>query len=116
MSVLIKGEMPLGCDFCELYDKEREWCRGAKKEVPYSLADIRADFCPLVPVPPHGRLIDADAFIESERRLYCADCDRRKGIRDGEVRIVHDIGDAPCLNCYTHNTLCDVEAFPAAEL
>lgn len=41
MSVLIKGmEMPKACVFCELYDGELYWCRGAKKEIPYSRANI----------------------------------------------------------------------------
>ena len=63
MSVLIKGmEMPCACVFCELFDGDLWWCRGAKKEVPYSPEDKRAKFCPLIEVPPHGRLIDADAL------------------------------------------------------
>lgn len=65
MGVYIKGmEMPCACVFCEFYDGDLYWCRGAKKEVPYSPEDKRAKFCPLVPVPPHGRLIDADALFE----------------------------------------------------
>ena len=64
MSVLIKGmEMPCACVFCVLYDGDLYWCKGARKEVPYNPEDKRAKFCPLVPVPPHGRLIDADALI-----------------------------------------------------
>ncbi len=70
MSVLIKGmEMPCACVFCELYDGDLYWCRGAKKEVPYSPEDKRAKFCPLVPVPPHGRLIDADALIAAHEQV-----------------------------------------------
>lgn len=66
MSILIKNmEMPKACVFCELYDWDLHWCRGAKKEVPYSPEDKRAKFCPLVPVPPHGRLIDADALYRT---------------------------------------------------
>lgn len=65
MSVLIKGmEMPKNCHscpmclmrFCQAMDRElseRETRPNAK----------RPDDCPLVPVPPHGRLIDADAPI-----------------------------------------------------
>ena len=29
----------------------------------------RADFCPLLDVPPHGRLVDADALLRGERFL-----------------------------------------------
>ena len=65
MSILIKGmEMPKSCYDCsfavEVYDGSGVYacvvtdkcvCRGAG----------RHDDCPLVSVPPHGRLIDADA-------------------------------------------------------
>lgn len=62
MSILIDMEMPKACVFCELYDGQTHWCRGAKKEIPYSLVYERADDCPLVELPPHGRLVDADAL------------------------------------------------------
>lgn len=35
-----------------------------KKEVPYSPEDKRAEFCPLIPVPEHGRLGDLDKLVE----------------------------------------------------
>lgn len=77
MSVLIKGmEMPTSCTRCifsgwsnlyqfrcvlqkdepVLYD-----CRHDKSIA--VVMDGRADKCPLVPVPPHGRLVDADRII-----------------------------------------------------
>ena len=74
MSILIKGmEMPKSCYDCsfavEVYDGSGVYacvvtdkcvCRGAG----------RHDDCPLVPVPPHGRLIDADALKEA----FCGNC------------------------------------------
>lgn len=84
MSVLIKGiEMPEGCPFCPL----SHWTRGTDefagceivtgkryamlndKAFAASLAKSRPDWCPLVPVHPHGRLIDADALIQSDRMV-----------------------------------------------
>lgn len=65
MSILIKGmEMPKNCHscpmcfmrFCQAGDRElseRETRPNAK----------RPEDCPLVPVPPHGRLGDLDALI-----------------------------------------------------
>lgn len=51
MSVLIKGmEMPKTCDDCFL---PLRYC-------PYAMKPNGE--CPLLPVPPHGRLIDADAL------------------------------------------------------
>lgn len=66
MSVLIKGmEMPKNCWLCPLsvlYEKPREMllCRIIKEEVLRNKIDGN---CPLVEIPPHGRLIDADAPI-----------------------------------------------------
>lgn len=63
MSVLIKGmEMPTSCCQCPV---NLEVC---KKGYEYLLAhpelyDQRADDCPIVSVPEHGRLIDADALV-----------------------------------------------------
>lgn len=80
MSVLIKGmEMPPSCEKCRFSGfgglrNERVVCMftGANaymNEVQY------LDDCPLIPVPPHGRLIDADALahdlefdIENDQR------------------------------------------------
>lgn len=55
MSVLIKGmEMPENCKDCRFHG--RGFC---------FLADLKDNGnCPLVEVPPHGRLIDARALYE----------------------------------------------------
>ena len=63
MSILIKGmEMPESCWRCclsQLYEKPRAMlvCEITHEEVLRNKIDGN---CPLVPVPPHGRLIDAD--------------------------------------------------------
>ena len=53
-------EMPK-CDECF-------WCIGHRIKCPAGSKDVllggRHPCCPLVPVPPHGRLIDADALYE----------------------------------------------------
>lgn len=55
MSVLIKGiEMPKSCMDCKL--KMAVGCCG---NLPHN---TRMPHCPLVELPPHGRLIDADAL------------------------------------------------------
>lgn len=60
MSILIKGmEMPtcMTCPCCEekLYGN---LCRITNEIVPFSF--YRGDKCPLIELPPHGRLIDGD--------------------------------------------------------
>jgi hypothetical protein len=58
MSVLIKGfPTPKNCGACPL--RLALWCR----ERIY--LETRPEHCPLIPVPDHGRLIDADALIDS---------------------------------------------------
>lgn len=61
MSVLIKGmEMPTSCQNCFASDDGSRFCKAAKEYIPML---GKPKFCPLVPVPPHGRLIDADALM-----------------------------------------------------
>ena len=65
MSVLIKGmEMPTNCFLCPLsvLNGERLFCEVTKDEV---IRAKRSSCCPLCLVPPHGRLIDADATYDS---------------------------------------------------
>ena len=63
MSVLIKGmEMPQKCGQCKLYHAENPtYCMAVEGHrtvgAPYGMP--RPDWCPLVEVEPHGRLIDA---------------------------------------------------------
>ena len=64
MSILIKGmKMPTSCLECPLTDGHSASCLITEKSVYFSV-DKRHDGCPLVPVPPHGRLIDADALAD----------------------------------------------------
>ena len=52
--------MPSGCKKCKLmyFDGETDVCPFAGEV--FSSDDVRSIFCPLAPVPSHGRLIDAD--------------------------------------------------------
>lgn len=64
MGVYIKGmEMPEHCGVCRF--AVDGWCYAYGKPNIDALAnDGRTNFCPLVPVPPHGRLIDAGKLEE----------------------------------------------------
>ena len=86
MSVIIKDmEMPEDCRDCpmEMYYMNigETRCRAANKiladnykAIPF---DGRPDWCPLIELPPHGRLIDADKLMtilkgisEAEGQIY----------------------------------------------
>lgn len=66
MSILIKDmEMPISCDDCEFCKQASgyDWCcipMVNKRSKPLDEPVIKLDWCPLVHVPPHGRLIDGD--------------------------------------------------------
>lgn len=66
MSVLIRMEMPTTCGNCPVRklwaeDDEAQCMINRTLWTKYSK---RNPNCPLIPIPPHGRLIDADALIE----------------------------------------------------
>lgn len=69
MSILIKGmEMPPNCSecaFCGYYGNKTHLCDINQQEIDYeAMLENRRDDCPLVEIPPHGRLIDADKLKE----------------------------------------------------
>jgi len=57
-------EMPTSCLECPLTDEHSASCLITEQSV-YFFVDKRHNDCPLIPVPPHGRLIDADALRQS---------------------------------------------------
>lgn len=72
MSILIKGmEMPTSCRECRF--DNTGWCLATDRAenrtrfVKFATYDSPQEWCPLVPVPPHGRLIDADALLNWAR-------------------------------------------------
>jgi hypothetical protein len=60
MSILIKGaKMPSSCAVCPCYKWESDYGCAVKHEEPKDFKK-RPSWCPLVEIPPHGRLIDAN--------------------------------------------------------
>ena len=63
MGVYIKGmEMPKSCIDCPCYYPEYYECNIVHNCNPISHNDPIPQYCPLIEVPKHGRLIDADAL------------------------------------------------------
>ena len=66
MSVLVKGmRMPQSCYYCGLADTSFINCVAFEKPIVLEddCEERRPDWCPLVAVPHHGRLIDMDGEI-----------------------------------------------------
>ncbi len=83
MSILIKGmEMPTSCMLCPFCVEEADPANGEMCMVTGTLMPPctreRLDNCPLVPVPPHGDLIDRDALcdgrVSNDNVVICAKC------------------------------------------
>lgn len=73
MSILITGmEMPPSCRYCEfrhLSLTQNAFCTASHETIDYMAERTkRLDNCPLVELPPHGRLVDADAFAAEMKK------------------------------------------------
>ena len=118
MSILIKGmEMPTSCSRCPMLEGDRldGLCHAASKWLDddehwtwyaYPEGDIddsKPCNCPLVPVPKHGRLIDADALqkdIQKHADLFvnCGNLDlAAMAQRDGLSCALSDVVNAPTI-------------------
>lgn len=60
--------------------------------------------------------ISREAFVESQRHLYCDNCAKRKGTKNGKVKFVYEIGDAPCRACGYGDVIDAAEDYPAANV
>ena len=88
MSILIKGRnMPENCQECVCLNDEYFYCQVVgRKPSDENIVNTRPDWCPLVEIPKHGRLIDADALKMDLTRFY-----------DGEVTAKHLIDEQPTI-------------------
>ena len=83
MSVYIQGmEMPKSCGYCPIrhLGGDGDECFLGAKITEYQK---RPDDCPLLPVPDHGRLIDADAYRAEMKKRQDACAEWRDDIKDG---------------------------------
>ena len=66
MSILIKGmEMPQNCDKCRFQSAFKLYCDAMPYNFCGNTDDIeRPDWCPLIELPPHGRLIAEKTITE----------------------------------------------------
>ena len=62
------------------------------------------------------KYISVEAFTASVQERYCKNCDRRKGMKNGKLKTVYAIGDAPCRSCWIDDMLDDIDAYPPADV
>ena len=60
--------------------------------------------------------ISREAFVGKYREVYCQDCDRRKGVKNGRMQFLYAVGDAPCRACDIGDMLDAADDFPAADV
>lgn len=60
--------------------------------------------------------IEREKFIAEQRHLYCENCERRKGMKNGKMKFVYAIGEVPCRACGIGDVLDSVEDAPAADV
>lgn len=83
MSVLIKGiKMPEHCGQCFAYDTTYRVCNLYFMGIPNRMTSLehRPEWCELVELPPHGRLIDADALPWENQGLMLTDPEDEWGL------------------------------------
>lgn len=96
MSILIKNKaVPKKCEECLFYGIDAEsGCFLEKCYVIRRAGQDKPSWCPLVPVQPHGRLIDADALLSQYTGYFwTAKTDYAEGLRD----VANDIKQAPTI-------------------
>ena len=86
MGVYIKGmEKPKSCEECRFC--VNGWCYVLRPESEEERKRITTNYCPLIEIPPHGRLIDADALPRFGGRrglVHSKDIDEAPTIIPGE--------------------------------
>ncbi len=84
MGLYIRGmEMPKNCDVCPLIAEADDYhvCYINEQFIPWEWVGEHSSeqrhpkpsWCPLVEIPPHGRLIDADVLMENEENISFKD-------------------------------------------
>ena len=110
MSILIKDmKMPTNCAACRIGHRDTGWDnKDNEHEIVFCpiiqqgslIADAnvkRHQLCPLVPVPPHGRLIDADEFRSIKYELPDGQKAFNRGFHSGVQYVQRMIMDAPTI-------------------
>ena len=61
------------------------------------------------------KLINADEIMKSIIEQHCKECVLRKGVKNGKLRVIYDIGEAPCRACLIDYTKTIIDDAPAVD-
>ena len=101
MSLYIPGlNLPPNCNYCLCRSDTSRYCNAAHEYTPMI---GKPEWCPLIEVPPHGRLGDLDALIaENNLGTDCSKC--KRDVRSCQYEMIHStmdfcewIDDAPTI-------------------
>lgn len=99
MSILIKGiEMPKRCNGCAFnligHCMAYKGLYVERKNLEYN---SKPEWCPLVPVPPHGDLIDRNAITMTDFEIATCVLDRVNPYKNGFEYLLKKFEDAPTI-------------------
>lgn len=46
-----------------------------------------------------SRFADVDVILDTVFEVHCKECERRKGIKNGKLKVIYEVGEAPCKSC-----------------
>lgn len=61
------------------------------------------------------RYINADETLNDIFERHCKECVSRKGVKNGKLRVLYDIGDAPCRACLIDDVKTMIYDTPTVE-
>lgn len=97
MSLIIKGmKLQEKCEDCPCYDYIDYVCRADDCFAPFDVEnpEERSEHCPLIEIPtPHGRLIDADAFLKWLKEFHPNDVAIMSGIKNARTIVEAEVSE-----------------------
>ena len=97
MSILIKGmKMPKNCGECPMGSVFAGYkCLAKNKQFDRYAFNSIQDFCPLIELPPHGRLIDADNIGLTNFEIIL--CQKGNPFKNALEMLLEKIENAPTI-------------------
>lgn len=92
MSYIVPRKKPKRCSECQFMLKGTFDCRMNKESYKYISIDKQYANCPLIELPPHERMIDADALMTE---FMDSDLDHLQ--RDDWREVIQIVADAPTI-------------------